>query len=214
MTRGLIMAACAALSHWRTRPAAIQEEQVMRSRRSVLVGATTLMLLAGSVGQGLAQADPATEADLMAPGHFTGTWSEQLSGVGPELYDWLPGSGYYEALDNESVAVFSADDPRISGTFIQVLNIRSFPIDPEVGDFAMVWTAAVRIENDGGAWTGGFDGFGTASMPVEWYQLEGEGAYDGLTATMRWLGDTEAFEGIIVPGSQPDRPAPVAASAE
>ncbi len=94
--------------------------------------------------------------------------------------------------------------PRISGTWTQVLHVRSFPIDPGR-------TVGPRL--DGGrahrerSWRlvqGGIDGYGGDNGGREFYRLDGEGAYEGLTAVLRWVAEGDAYEGVIVPGVPPE----------
>jgi hypothetical protein len=184
----------------------------MRTLRLALSGTASLILLGSLAGGALAQSDEGP-LDPMRAGHFTGAWSETISEVLLEDFVWTGGPGYGESLGNETVAVMDASDPRISGMFTQVMGVRSFPIDPEADIWALAWTATVRIENEDGAWAGTFEGFNNETIPLEWYHLTGEGAYEGLTATMRWTGDSDSYEGIIIPGVPPDHPDPIAASA-
>ena len=139
--------------------------------------------------------------DPMRASQFTGAWTDDPSDdVGLE---WLPGPDYYESIDNESVHLFEASDPRISGTWTQDMDIRAFPIDEAAGLFAVVWSGAVRIENEDGAWSGMFDGYGGGETGREWYRLEGEGAYEGLTTVLRWVAEGDIYEAVHRPGLAP-----------
>jgi hypothetical protein len=179
----------------------------MPKLRLSLAGTVILALLSG-VGSAVAAQTTDDEAlDPMRPSHFTMTTSEHVSDSGEPV--WGPGPGYGQSLGNEMVAIMEASDSRIGGTWTQVLDIRAFPIDEQAGDFALVWSGVVRIENDGGAWAGALDGYHTGTLGREWNRLEGEGAYEGLTAVFRYVEEGDAYEGVIIPGVPPDYPAPI-----
>jgi hypothetical protein len=182
----------------------------MRTLRLSLAGTVILVLLGGVVPVTAQQEE---SLDPMRASQFTGTWTDGPSDddAGP---GWAPGPDYYEAPDWESVHLFEASDPRISGTWTQDLDMRAFPIDEDAGLFAVVGSGAVRIENEDGAWGGMFDNFGSVNTGREWYRLEGEGAYEGLTAVLRWFSEGDIYEGIIIPGLPPDQPAPITAAVE
>ncbi len=212
----------AAQTRQRPRWLAIIKEPPMRISSTLAVGsptarvaailvATLLIVLsvagAGVAGARLLAADGEGGGPVEAS-HFTGVWTEELDFTSVEDFEWSFDE-FAESLDNTGVAMFEATDPRISGLFTQSLSMRSFPIDQAADTWAMVWSSALRIENEKGAWAGVFDGFANETHPREWYRLEGEGAYDGLTAIMLWHGEDETYEGVIVPGTPPDYPAPI-----
>jgi len=77
-----------------------------------------------------------------------------------------------------------------------------------------VYSGRVRIENEDGAWSGVVDGYHAGTYSRESIRLVGEGAYEGLTAVLRWVGAPEVgadhvVDGVIVPGVPPDYPAPI-----
>ena len=210
-------------AHQRPRWLAVIKEPPMRISSTLAVGSptarvaaiivATLLITLGVAGAGFAGAQLLAADDesvVSAPeaGHFTGVWSEELDVTAVDDYDW-DFDEYAESLANTSSAMFEATDPRLSGLFTQTLSVRSFPVDMAADSWAMVWTATVRIENEEGAWAGVFDGFANEAAPREWYRLEGEGAYEGLTAVMLWHGEDEAYEGVVVPGAPPDYPAAI-----
>ena len=213
----------AARSRQRPRWLALIKEPPMRISSTLAVGspmvraaaitvATLLIALsvagAGFAGAQLLAADDESVGITQKPSHFTGVWTEDVDFTSIEDFDWSFDE-YAESLDNTGTFMFEATDPRLSGLFTQTMGVRSFPIDRAADTWAMVWTAAVRIENDEGAWSGVFDGFANEVQPREWYRLEGEGEYEGLTAIMLWHGEDETYEGVIVPGVSPDYPAPI-----
>ncbi len=217
----------AAQTHQRPRWLAIIKEPPMRISSTLAVGsptarvaavllATLLITLsvagAGFAGAQLFAAEEEGVGTTPDASRFTGAWTEEIDFTSVEDFEWSFDE-YAELLDNSGIAMFEATDPRISGRFTQTLNMRSFPVDLAADTWAMVWSAALRIENDEGAWVGEFDGFANETYPREWYRLDGEGAYDGLTALMLWRGEDETYEGVILPGAPPDYPPPVEPSA-
>jgi hypothetical protein len=79
---------------------------------------------------------------------------------------------------------------------------------------SFVISGTARIDNDGGAWVGTWSSYGTDRVGgAEWYVLEGEGAYEGLTAMFASDVDADSpqgpVEGVIVPFEPPPVPEPV-----
>ena len=185
----------------------------MRTLRLSGVGMVILALSCGLSIVTVDQSEDEQALDPMRSSHFTGTWTEDISDSGELIF--TPRPGYVETLDNESFAIMEASDPRISGTRTQVLNGRAFPVDEQAGIFAPVYSGVVRIENEDGAWAGTLDGYiNGADKGREWNRLEGEGAYEGLTAVFRWIEEGDAYEGVIIPGVPPNHPAPIAAGVD
>jgi hypothetical protein len=184
----------------------------MRTLRLALAGTVMLVLLGGAGGTAVvAQSDEDGPADPMRPSHFTMTITDTLS---VEPREWSDGQGYEEAVGRESVFVVKASDPRISGIWTQLVNIRSFPIDEAADVWAAVWSGAVRIANMEGSWVGTIDGYDDGAFGHEWNRLVGEGGYDGLTAIFRYDAESGVFDGVIIPGVPPDYPAPIELSVE
>ena len=177
----------------------------MRALRLTLGGVVTLVLL-GSVAGGAVAQSGEESLDPMRASQFTMTSTDEIRLDG---FDWVPRADYVESLGRTAVVVVDASDPRMDGTWTQVNDIRIFPIDEESDTWASVWSAVVRLENEDGAWAGTVDGFGDPQFAREWNRLEGEGAYEGLTAIFRWEEDGDDYEGVIIPGAPPDYPAPI-----
>jgi len=189
----------------------------MRTLRLSLVGTVILALLAGLSGAVLAQDEEAT-LDPHRPSSFTLTAGDPLS---ESEFVWSPGPDHSgEFLANELVFPVESSDPRISGTWTEVYDLRGWeaPDDSGLPLSPTVSSGAVRIDNEDGAWVGTWDGFGSTVSNQEWIQLQGEGAYEGLTAvihqTLDFATDVETFEGVIVPGVPLDHPGPIEATAE
>jgi hypothetical protein len=130
---------------------------------------------------------------------FTGTFI----GSDGEPGEQSPGQDYTDIVGAVGRGEVQADDPRISGTFTQLGNIRL------AGDIGVV-VGTNRIENDQGAWVGTNTTYGGPLGHEEWYVLAGEGAYEGLTAVFRYRSEDNSFEGVIVPFELPAMPAAVA----
>jgi hypothetical protein len=135
----------------------------------------------------------------------------QLDPMGASSWTATISGGEEEPFEVEGHATVHSSDPRISGALSQARTIRMFPNREPGADDLQVASAAVRIDNDHGAWVGSFTG--SESAIAEWNELEGEGDYEGLTAVFRWLPD-DTMEGVIVPGALPAVPDPVAPPAE
>ena len=189
----------------------------MRTLRLPLVGTVILALLAGLSGAVLAQDEEAT-LDPHRPSFFTLTSGDPLSES-----EWVYSPGLNDSaefLGLEAVLPVEASDPRISGTWTEVYDFRGWeaPDDTGLPFSPSVSSGAVRIDNEDGAWVGTWDAFGSAFSGAEWIQLQGEGAYEGLTAvihqTFDFATDVETFEGVIVPGVPPDYPEPITVTDE
>src|SRR5262245_22457246 len=133
-------------------------------------------------------------SDPMAPSAWTGTYVGGASG----LVSSSSGTGYVEETNWESATIESSDH-RFSGAWRQTLTFRQFG-----GVF--VKSATGRLENDGGSWSGSFQGYAGLPFNKEFNVFKGEGSYEGLTAVFTWTGDGSALEGVIVPGELPPPP--------
>jgi hypothetical protein len=185
----------------------------MRTLRLSLVGTVMLVLLGGLSGAVIAQ-EEVTPTDPHGPSFFTLTKGDTLS---ESEWEWSQGpDGSSEFLGLESVFTVEATDPRISGTWAEVYDFRGWeaPDDSGLPFSPSIISGAVRIDNEDGAWVGTSEEFGSAFNNYEWIELQGEGAYDGLTAVVRSTQDfaagIETYDGVIVPGVPPDHPDAVA----
>lgn len=180
----------------------------MRPFRLPLVQAAILALAfslgARVAGQSEAPAEPAGAA------FWIGTWSY----TGGEEGVGTAQPGYTELLGGIVRGAVAADDPRMVGTWTQVNNVHLAP-GAAVGQVAVgISSGRVRIDNDEGSWVGTMTGYGGPLVgPQEWYVLEGEGAYDGLTTVFRY-GSNNVLEGVIMPSSLPALPESIAPPAE
>jgi hypothetical protein len=152
---------------------------------------------------------PASEPplDRMGASYWTGFFGEQRN----EVVKRSSGPGDPEVREIRGIVI--ATDPRITGSSIDVRTEIRYPNREPGGRDIWVATASFRIENDDGAWVGSYSRWYGPTGRNEWHVLEGEGAYDGLTAVFRLYGDGD-FEGVIVPGELPSVPSPTALGTE
>ena len=166
-----------------------------------------------AAGQSEAPLESQAPLDPLAANYWTGTYT----GTGAELGVTGSHDGYFEEMGGIVRGEVVADDPRIAGLLTQVFNTHS-TAEPYVA----IFSGTARIDNDAGAWVGTFAAWGASSGGDEVYVLEGEGAYDGLTAAFR-LQEQDIFKalrvdsplrGVILPAELPPPPDPVAPPAE
>ena len=187
----------------------------MRSLRLSLAGTVILALLVGLGGTVLAQDEEAI-LDPYGPSFFT-----MAAGDSFHESEWVytPGpDGSAEFLGIEAAFAVESSDPRISGTWTEAYDFRGWeaPDDSGLPFSPSVNSGAVRIDNEGGAWVGTWDAIGSASSGYAWTRLQGEGAYEGLTAVIHSTQDfatgVVTYEGVIVPGVLLEYPEPIEAN--
>jgi hypothetical protein len=182
----------------------------MRTRKlwlvASIISAMPVLSPAGVVAQSEAP------LDAMGASFWTGTGTFIEGSFTPPLEE-TEGPGYAEVLGIGRRIDVAADDPRITGTMTQVQNARvSDGTDPAEGH-TFVIEGTARIDNDEGAWVGTWTSYGADRVGgEEWYVLEGEGAYEGLTVVFSGDVDAESpqgpLEGVIVPFELPAVPEP------
>jgi hypothetical protein len=171
-----------------------------------MITATVVALVVGLASPAVSQSGNPT--DPMGANYWTGTWTRTDAEPGVTTEH----TGYTESLGEVVHGVVEADDPRMAGAWTQINNIRFAPSrEPGEGDVGIV-NGTARIDNDAGAWVGTFTLFGSQSGGQEWYVMEGEGAYEGLSTVFRF--DEDGFAGVIMAADLPPLPDPVAAPAE
>ena len=126
------------------------------------------------------------------------------------------GASYWTGIFTYSPdgSTVEASDPRISGDWVQVDNPASYSDRAGAGGSFSVRTSSVRIENADGAWAGTLTGIYKGDTGHEWNVLEGEGAYEGLTAVFLWTWPGSTLEGVILPPAFPEPPDPIAPFSE
>jgi hypothetical protein len=169
--------------------------------------ASAVLVLSGAtaVGQSEEPLDP------MGAAHWTGTWTFNEDGAEYEGVQ-TQHDGYKAIAGLIWPGVVAADDPRMAGRWIQEEHVyladSREPGEPGVG----IASGTARIDNDAGAWVGTYTHFrvqGCESycLGEEWYVMEGEGAYEGLTTVFHYSkGD---FEGVIMPSDLPALSEPI-----
>jgi hypothetical protein len=163
--------------------------------------ATSMCLGGVAAGQSDEPLDPKGAA------YWTGTWVYTGGEPGAETQH----PGYKEVLGITTLGEVTADDSRMAGAWIQVDDLHlAMSREPGEGEVGIV-NGTARIDNDAGAWVGTFTSFGSDAGGEEWYVMEGEGAYEGLTTVFRYHGADSSFAGVIMPSGLPVAPDPVAA---
>ena len=175
----------------------------MRTLRLSMAGAVIVVLLAGPiavVGQSEEPSDP------MAPAVAT-IEVTSIEEVSPGTMKSGGGLVHVEGVQHEHV--WTASDPRLSGTVTSIGNHDVYPDVP-----MEVQSATYEVVNDGGRWLGTstalkLPDLGSKDVAV----LRGEGDYEGLTAyvTMDWAAEPPALRAAIFPGEMPPLPEPIPA---
>jgi len=169
----------------------------VKGLKTTLIAAIAVGLVAGSTVGVVAQDDP------MAPAQVTGT--------GPYPVEVSLGSRAWEdgALRERGMrfaTTWEASDPRLSGV-VSLSNNR----DQYEKEEMFVVSATAVVENDDGRWTGS----GTVLAGEELGEtltlvMEGQDAYEGLTAYVVMDLRGRTFNAAIFPGGMPELPEPPA----
>lgn len=166
----------------------------MRSIGATLAGAV-LLALAGTAA--LAQPD---ESDAAI----------EVSGTSTLVGQAEPGTtsidgGIVRVRGNVLVTLEQSSDPRVSGRGTITVNFDAYPDAAGMPGATQVRFGEMRLENDGGAWSGRFAGTLANGSFVQTYWLEGEGAYEGLSyvVTAGGNGNVWLSQGLIFPGPIP-----------
>jgi hypothetical protein len=192
----------------------------MRTLRLSLTGTVILALLGGLAGVTVAQD---AEDEPVAATHVTGTVTDtrDLGGGVFSMGDIVSMSGGRWELDIEWT------DPRLPSPMRVVENWHFWPAELGTGiNGAITIMGSVRLEGPDGAWTGTQYRLLEETTEPETYPetgitiLEGEGAYEGLSAVLTAsyedppaFGESTDWEGYILEGGMtpvPDLPEPPA----
>jgi hypothetical protein len=162
---------------------------------------------------GLPSASPAADqsqpaVDPMAASYWTGTW-DPIGEVGVTASR----DGYVEEMGGSNRGEVAADDPRIAGRMTRVYNAYS-TVGPEPERDLHIRHGTARIDNDAGTWVGTSTAWIAGWLADEFYVLEGEGAYEGLTAVFQLHPAEGSLAGVILAAELPPPPDPVAPPAE
>ena len=182
----------------------------MRAINTSVVSILAIGLLAGAAVGVAAQDEEAASEEPTGASFFTGQLipdGEVVAEPEENVVDGvLQGRGFVVEGD-----VFEVSDPRVSGSLSRALNASI----QKVGDFEDIifQSAAWRIENDDGAWSGqgtalvhvGAEIAQDESTDFDTVVLTGEGAYEGLTAYVHadWTEEPVAVEGAVFAGEAP-----------
>lgn len=169
----------------------------MKGLKTTLMAAIAVGLVAGSTVGVVAQDDP------MAPAAVTGTgpYPEEVA-LGSRA--WEDGAMRYKDLRQNTI--WEASDPRLSGAVSLTTNRTEY----EQEEFFVESKTAV-IENDGGRWTGqGTVLFGEELGETLTLVMQGQDAYEGLTAYVVMDLPGRTFNAAIIPGGMPEFPEPPA----
>jgi hypothetical protein len=180
----------------------------MRTLRLSLAGTVILTLLGGTGSAALAQEG---EDQVVDRGPFSASMVDIID-VGDMV--WLPGPPFGVLSDWSMALDMEATDPRFVGTWTMVMNGHGFG-EPDDPDSFSVYSGTARLENADGVWVGEVEN--SHSRPYERMRLvvEGQDAYDGLTAIIDQAETEEfgEFQGVVFDGGLPPMPAPVEPSA-
>ena len=170
----------------------------MRTMRLLIAGTLTLSVIGAM--SGVVAASSSEEEPETAPRpatHVTGTrtFTELIEGP-------TEGTGNDADAGYEWQADYRLEmsDPRVSGTLTMLGDYLEMhdagPRDSDAGQ------GSVRLENDGGAWSGTWSRSAHPPCGVHTYVwLEGEGAYEGLTFwTMQCSHEQESTGEVTIEG--------------
>lgn len=179
----------------------------MKGLKSTVVSILTIGLLAGSAA-GVAAQDE--ETDVSTPAYVT--WE-----VTGDPINVIDGAFDEEAAEMRGLTVqgvpVEASDPRLSGLYYYVINGNGQKLNTP--DYAILESRSLRMENDGGAWTGtgtyveaGSGSDGPPAMVAESGILIGEGGYEGLVAYVQgdYIEADNQGKAVIIERSVPPMP--------
>lgn len=169
---------------------------IARTPMLAILTATLLVISASGVsGQ---EADAGTSSAVSVQG--TSTLVGQLSPGEATMVD-----GVISVRDNVLVTIERASDPRVSGRAVITVNFDAYPGTDGQPGATQVRYGSMRLENEGGTWSGRFAGRLTDTGFSQTYWLEGDGEYAGLSyvVTAGGSGSVWSSQGLIYPGRIP-----------
>jgi hypothetical protein len=168
--------------------------------RSTAIALSTVLALA--VGGSAATAQDQTDGPPMGATLVQGT--STLVGQA-EPGEQTVEDGVIKVRGNVLLTVETSTDPRVEGRATITVNIDTYPPAEGAMGPAQIRYGTVRLENDGGAWTGSFEGRMAPSGFIQTYWFRGEGGYDGLSyiVTAGGNGNVWQSQGVIYPGELP-----------
>ena len=181
----------------------------MSTLRLRVAGTVMLALLVGVGGAALAQMEEGNGGFALKDVELA--WEDGTM---------QPAEGFVEVTGNKATMVVEASDPRLSGTWTEVVNCR----EDTSRTLFMVCLGSVRVENEGGTWLGTVQMSGASFWHPSphwsgWTVLEGQGDYAGLTAVRHFdeerMGEGDINgEGVIFDFGMPPMPDPIELSTE
>ena len=196
-------------------PARACKGDVMRTAPAFLVGPVIAAMLVGTAMGAAAQSEePST------PAYVTGTVLELSTETGEyveqQAEDTVTSSDEAGVLREQGHAFGQRvewSDPRLPSEHWIRLNLAIYGDDPEVG--VMTLETSHLLVDDQGIWRGTGRAFESLDDRDSYYQLVGEGAYDGLHAFLRGTPGVDAhgpwdaaYDGWIFEGEVPGFPEP------
>lgn len=177
----------------------------MKGRKTTLVVAISIGLLAGSTVGVAAQDEPSMEGAAV-----TGTagWLREVSGGTESSTD-----GIVAVDDVVHVHSWTASDPRLSGDLTYTGN---WLFDENAGN--SIQSGTYELTNEGGSWLGDATAYSSDALQADTdvVVFAGRDGYEGLTAyvVIDWSSSGasgENFEGVIFPSAMPPVPEPYVA---
>ncbi len=161
--------------------------------KTTLIAAVAVGLVAGSTIGAVAQ------DDSMAPAAVTGT-STGFEKLTEGSREWVDGALRGEGL--MYATTWEASDPRLSGAVALTANRDEY--DQE--EMAVI-AASAAVENDDGRWAGSGTYLEGEELGETWtLVMQGQDAYEGLTALVVMGPGGRSFAAAIFPGEMPKLP--------
>jgi hypothetical protein len=199
------MAAWAAPSHWRNRPAH-REEKVMLARSPWLAGAAlvfaTVINLPGLDGVD-APTPNAEVTRVTGTVTFTADGSGGVGVFGDDALEWRESAARGEIRTNHE---------GLTGELFLNWNCDVFLPDYQKETSGAVATGSVVVQNGGGAWVGAWHGLTYPNLAGGQHHvvLKGAGPYEGYSALlyMTVVRGEMVVDGLTFPGDMPPIPEP------
>lgn len=194
----------------------------MFSTSKLMAVVATLAVAGGLYTAGMitTQPEPAVAPAAEAPSWATPVTGTRVSvdDVNTDAMEWIEGEGWNEIRNYKLAETYEWSDPRLPASVATVINLAESADDSWRGQ---VMHAALLLEDIDGHWTGMETSFANEDeLGYAIGELTGHGAYEGLSAVLRWTTDDPdcitclVAEGYIYERELPPMPAPLAPAAE